>query len=64
MKSKLGKQAKSSQAEFNGESVQRDMDRERKVQGVRAGIAGLGFVMAVVGLWGDRPLPRAVVAVR
>ncbi|KAI9789366.1 MAG: hypothetical protein M1833_002425 [Piccolia ochrophora] len=37
----------------NGEEVRNGMERFRLVQGVRAGLAGLGFAMSVVGIWGD-----------
>lgn len=45
-----------SQAEeggVNGETVESEMARERWVQGLRTGIAGVGFAMGVVGIWGD-----------
>lgn len=65
LKTKLNKQSQISQSDINGESVQRDMNQEQKVLALRAGLAGVGFMMAVVGLWGDRPVPRAaVVAIR
>lgn len=38
---------------INGETVERDMIRERWMQTVRMGISGLGFLMGVVGIWGD-----------
>lgn len=37
----------------NGEKVEAEMSRERRVQGVRALVSGLGFAMGVVGIWGD-----------
>jgi hypothetical protein len=37
----------------NGEKVEMEMSRERRVQGVRALVSGLGFLMGVVGIWGD-----------
>lgn len=37
----------------NGEKVEMEMSRERRVQGVRALVSGLGFAMGVVGIWGD-----------
>ncbi|KAI9845709.1 MAG: hypothetical protein M1837_004542 [Sclerophora amabilis] len=40
-------------APANGEEVRKSMERFQLIQGVRTGIAGLGFVMSVVGLWGD-----------
>ncbi len=41
------------EASVNGEKVEMEMSRERRVQGVRALVSGLGFVMGVVGIWGD-----------
>lgn len=38
----------------NGESVQRDMKQERRLQTARAWVAGLAMSVGVVGLWGDR----------
>jgi len=38
---------------INGEVVRKGVERERKVEGVKAGIYGLAFTMGVVGLWGD-----------
>ena len=37
----------------NGEEVKQHMEEFRIAQAVRAGIASLGFVMSVVGIWGD-----------
>lgn len=37
----------------NGEKVEAEMGRERWTQAVRTGICGVGFVMGVVGVWGD-----------
>ena len=37
----------------NGEEVRNSMEQFRMAQGVRAGIAGLGFLMSIVGIWGD-----------
>lgn len=37
----------------NGEKVEMEMSRERRVQGVRALVSGVGFAMGVVGIWGD-----------
>lgn len=39
--------------QVNGEKVELEMTRERKVQKVRSWIAGIGFAMGVVGIWGD-----------
>ncbi|KAJ5094716.1 hypothetical protein N7456_010577 [Penicillium angulare] len=38
----------------NGESVQREMDRERRLQRARTWVAGIAFSMGIVGLWGDK----------
>ncbi|KAJ5651063.1 uncharacterized protein N7484_004786 [Penicillium longicatenatum] len=40
--------------DVNGETVQRDMDRERRLQRVRTWLAGLALSMGIVGLWGDK----------
>ncbi|KAI9755970.1 MAG: hypothetical protein M1815_004331 [Lichina confinis] len=37
----------------NGEEVKNGMERFQVAQAARAGIAGLGFLMSVVGIWGD-----------
>jgi autophagy-related protein 33 len=37
----------------NGEVVRLGVEKGRTVEAARAGIFGLGFLMAVVGLWGD-----------
>ncbi|KIV92799.1 hypothetical protein PV10_04065 [Exophiala mesophila] len=42
-----------SEEQINGEQVESEMSRERKVQKVRSWIAGIGFAMGVVGIWGD-----------
>ncbi|KAL6228956.1 hypothetical protein BDW75DRAFT_225925 [Aspergillus navahoensis] len=38
----------------NGEAVRREMETERRLQGIRAVFAGLALSMGIVGLWGDR----------
>ncbi|EAU31551.1 conserved hypothetical protein [Aspergillus terreus NIH2624] len=38
----------------NGESIDRDMDNERRFQSARAVFSGLALAMGIVGLWGDR----------
>ncbi|KAJ5731667.1 uncharacterized protein N7483_006175 [Penicillium malachiteum] len=40
--------------DVNGESVQREMDRERRLQRARTWMAGIAFSMGIVGLWGDK----------
>jgi hypothetical protein len=37
----------------NGEVVRRGVEKGRQVEAVKAGIFGVGFFMAVVGVWGD-----------
>lgn len=37
----------------NGEKVEMEMARERKVQAVRTVVSAVGFMMGVVGIWGD-----------
>jgi len=37
----------------NGEKVEMEMARERKIQLVRTVVSGVGFMMGVVGIWGD-----------
>lgn len=41
------------EGDVNGEKVEMEMSREKKVQAVRSLIAGVGFMMGVVGIWGD-----------
>ncbi|KAL4967565.1 uncharacterized protein BDV14DRAFT_169563 [Aspergillus stella-maris] len=38
----------------NGEVVRREMEKERRMQGVRAIFSGIALSMGIVGLWGDR----------
>jgi autophagy-related protein 33 len=38
---------------INGEKVEMEMIRERRVQGIRSLVSGVGFAMGVVGIWGD-----------
>lgn len=42
-----------SEDQVNGEKVEMEMTRERKIQKIRSWIAGVGFAMGVVGIWGD-----------
>jgi autophagy-related protein 33 len=37
----------------NGESVERDMNHERRLQQVRAWLSGAALTMGIIGLWGD-----------
>ena len=41
-------------AKVNGESVEREMDRERRLQHARAWLSGMALSAGVLGLWGDR----------
>lgn len=43
-----------SETKVNGESVEREMDRERRLQSARAWLSGMALSVGVVGLWGDR----------
>lgn len=40
-------------AEVNGEEVRGEVENFIKKQLVRAGVAGVGFLVAVLGIWGD-----------
>ncbi|RMZ80252.1 hypothetical protein DV738_g2926, partial [Chaetothyriales sp. CBS 135597] len=46
------------ETEVNGEKVEAEMSRERRVQISRTIVAGIGFAMTVVGIWGDGRLTR------
>lgn len=39
--------------DVNGEEVRASVEGAAKAYVVRTGIAALGFIMAVVGIWGD-----------
>lgn len=39
--------------EPNGEEVLKEIQRTQTAQAVRGGVAGLGFLMSIVGIWGD-----------
>ncbi|KAL1967731.1 hypothetical protein VTN77DRAFT_2988 [Rasamsonia byssochlamydoides] len=41
------------ETDVNGESVERDMERERKLQRARTWFSGAALAMGIVGLWGD-----------
>jgi len=41
------------EGEVNGEIVERDMERECKLQRLRIWCSGVAFAMSIVGLWGD-----------
>jgi autophagy-related protein 33 len=40
--------------DVNGETIQREMVAERRLQCVRAWLSGIALSMGIVGLWGDR----------
>jgi autophagy-related protein 33 len=40
--------------DLNGETVQREMVRERRLHYVRAWLSGVALSIGVVGLWGDK----------
>lgn len=40
--------------DVNGESVRREMDKERRLQRTRAWLSGFALSVGVVGLWGDK----------
>ncbi|CAG7959279.1 unnamed protein product [Penicillium salamii] len=40
--------------EVNGETVQREMGRERNLHRVRAWLSGIALSIGIVGLWGDK----------
>lgn len=40
--------------ELNGETVQREMDRERRLHQARTWLSGIAFSIGIVGLWGDK----------
>ncbi|ODH52172.1 hypothetical protein GX48_01729 [Paracoccidioides brasiliensis] len=40
-------------SDVNGETVQNEMEKERKFLKLRTWVLGLGFSMGVVGIWGD-----------
>ncbi|KAI9804435.1 MAG: hypothetical protein M1825_001334 [Sarcosagium campestre] len=42
-----------SDAFVNGEELRKGMERFKFVQTIRTGVAGLGFLMSVIGIWGD-----------
>ena len=41
------------EADLNGEELERGMVEFRKAQAIQTGIAGIGFLMSIVGIWGD-----------
>jgi autophagy-related protein 33 len=40
-------------SEVNGEKVEAEMAREVRTQNVRTAVSFVGFMMGVVGIWGD-----------
>lgn len=39
--------------EVNGEEVEKSARKQQWLEFVRMGVSGVGFVMGVVGIWGD-----------
>ena len=39
--------------EVNGEQVEKKARDQQYIEFVRTGVSGVGFIMGVVGLWGD-----------
>ena len=39
--------------EVNGEQVEKKARDQQWIEFVRTGVSGVGFVMGVVGIWGD-----------
>jgi autophagy-related protein 33 len=42
------------ESDLNGETVQREMERERRLHRARAWLSGIALSIGIVGLWGDR----------
>lgn len=42
------------QGDVNGETVQREMVRERRLQRARTWLSGIALSIGIVGLWGDK----------
>ena len=40
--------------DVNGETVQREMDRERRLNRARTWLSGIALSIGIVGLWGDK----------
>jgi autophagy-related protein 33 len=40
--------------DLNGETVQREMDRERRLHRARTWFSGIALSIGIVGLWGDK----------
>lgn len=40
-------------ADVNGEQVEKRARDQQWIEFVRTGVSGVGFVMGVVGIWGD-----------
>jgi len=47
----------------NGEDVREEMEEFKLKQVVRSAVAGVGFAMSVVGIWGDGGVPVVIMAV-
>jgi hypothetical protein len=40
-------------ADLNGEEIERAMEDFQSRQALRAAVAGIGFLMNIIGIWGD-----------
>jgi len=48
-----GEEAEAEEADVNGEEVRAEVEVFLKKQMVRTALAGVGFLLSVVGIWGD-----------
>jgi autophagy-related protein 33 len=39
--------------DVNGEVVRKAVERQQVVESIKTGFWGLGFVLSVIGIWGD-----------
>lgn len=46
--------------DVNGEEVRSEVEYFVRNQLIQTAVSGIGFVMAVIGIWGDGSLPEAV----
>lgn len=52
-----GEETEGGEAGVNGEEVRVEVEVFLKQQIVRSAVAGLGFLLSVVGIWGDGVVP-------
>jgi autophagy-related protein 33 len=48
-----GEEMEAEEGDVNGEEVRAEVEAFLKKQIVRSALAGLGFLLSVVGIWGD-----------